>query len=70
MSFSVFYKNNTKKNYRNLVFFVDEKFNILNLKKHILTSEYTYISDLLKTYDLKKNILNFDVSSKRKIILI
>ncbi len=71
MSFSIFYKNNIKKkNYRNIVLFVDENFSILSLKKHILSTDYTYISDLLKTKDLKKNILNFDISSKRNIILV
>ena len=38
----------------NLILFVDEKFNINGLKKHISDSEYSYISDLLKTKDIKK----------------
>ena len=54
----------------NLVLFVDEKFNILTLKKHILASEYSFISDLLKVKSLKKSIINFDINSKKKIILI
>ena len=33
-------------------------------------SEYNYISDLLKTNDLKKNLLTFEISSKKKIVLI
>ena len=60
----------SKRNLSNIVFFVDEKFNILSLKKHISSSEYLFISDLLKTKDLKKEILNFDISSKKKIILV
>ena len=54
----------------NLVLFVDEKFNINGLKKHILEAEFSYISDLLKTCDLKKNLLVFEINSRKKIILI
>ena len=71
MTVEIKYKNSAlKKKASNPVLFVDEKFNILTLKKHILTSEFTFISDLLKTKDLKKKILTFDISSKRKIILV
>ena len=51
-----FNKNLKKTNQANLVLFVNEKFDILTLKKHILSSEYSFISDLLKTRDLKKKI--------------
>ncbi len=54
----------------NLVLFSNEKFNINNLKKHLSDSEFTYISDLLKTSDLKKNLFVFEVNSKKKIVLI
>ncbi len=54
----------------NTVLFVDEKFNTNNIKKYISSSELVYINDLLKTSDLKKNIFVFEVSSKKKIILI
>ena len=54
----------------NLILFVDEKFNISGLKKLLSNFEYSYINDLLKSEDLKKNILFFDINSKRKIILI
>ncbi len=71
MSVSINYKNSSnKKSNSNIVFFVDEKFNISKLKKHISNSEYTFISDLLKTTDLKKKIVIFDISSKKKIILV
>ena len=59
-----------KKNSRNKVFFVDEKFNISSLKKDILKSEYLFIQDLLKSRNTKKNILSFDYNSKSKIILV
>ena len=48
----------------------DEKFNINNLKKYLSNSEFSYINDLLKTSDLKKNMFVFEVNSKKKIILI
>ena len=50
----------------NLVLFIDEKFNISSLKKHISNSEYVLISDLIKTRDIKKKIVFFDISSKKK----
>ena len=43
----------------NLVLFVDEKFSSNGVKKYLSTSEFSYINDLLKTSDLKKNNFNF-----------
>jgi leucyl aminopeptidase len=40
------------------------------LKKHVIASEYSFITDLIKSKDTKKNILSFDINSKKKIILI
>ena len=58
MTVQINYKNGGFKNLsKNLVLFVDEKFNIKPLKKQISNSEYIYISDLLKNSDLKKNYL-------------
>ena len=54
----------------NLILFVDDKINISNLKKCISISEYSYIFDLLKTKDIKKKIIHFDINSKKKIILV
>ena len=71
MTVQINYKNSgSKKNLSNLVLFVDEKFNINGLKKHILNSEFSYISDLLKNSDLKKNLLVFEINSKKTIFLI
>ena len=70
MTLQINYKTNSSKNISsNLVLFVDEKFNINGLKKHILNSEYSYISDLLKNGDLKKDILVFEINSKKTIFL-
>jgi leucyl aminopeptidase len=71
MSIQINYKNSGFKNSsNNLVLFTDEKFNISNLKRYISSLEFSYLSDLLKKSDLKKNLLVFEISSKKKIILI
>ena len=54
----------------NAVLFTDEKFNINTLKKYFSTSEFSYIHDLLKTSDFKKNLFVFEVNSKKKIVLV
>jgi leucyl aminopeptidase len=70
MTIQINYKsNNFKKTLSNLVLFVDEKFNISGLKKHVSNFEFSYISDLLKNSDLKKDLLVFDISSKKTIFL-
>ena len=67
MSIEINYKNSgLKKTLANLVLFTDEKFNIRGLKKYISNSEFSYINDLLKTSDLKKNLLVFEINSKKK----
>ena len=58
------------KPFENLVLFVDENFNINGLKKIISSIEFSYISDLLKTSDLKKKILFFKINSKKTIFLV
>ena len=71
MSILINYKNSSyKRNSSSLVLFVDEKFNISPIRKHLSTQENSFVSDLIKAKDVKKNILTFDISSKRKIILI
>ena len=52
----------------NLVLFCDEKYSTEGLKKYLSNDEYSYINDLLKTVDQKKNLFVFEVSSKKKII--
>ena len=54
----------------NTVLFADEKFNTNNLKKYLASKDLDFVKDLLKTNDTKKNILVFEISSKKKIILI
>ena len=63
-------KKTIRKPSSNLVLFSNDKFNVSGLKQILSKPEYLYISDLLKTSDLKKNLLIFDVNSKKKIVLI
>ena len=51
----------------NLVLFTNEKYNINNLKKFLSEQEFTYVSDLIKSLDLKKNLLVFELTSKKKL---
>ena len=63
-------KNTYNENSSNLVLFSNDNFNLNNLKKYFLNSEFSYINDLLKTSDLKKNLFIFELNSKKKIALI
>ena len=63
-------KNSIKKPINNLVLFTDQKFSTNHIKKYISSNELSYIDDLLKTSDLKKKILVFEFSSKKRVILI
>ena len=71
MAIQINYKNKGFKNQSaNLILFVDEKFKINPLKSYITKSEFSYISDLLKKSDLKKNLLFFEINSKKTIFLV
>ena len=71
MSIKINFKNNIpNKSLSNLVIFTDEKFNTHFIKKYIKSSEFSYINDLIKISDLDKNLFIFELSSKRKIVLV
>jgi len=71
MSIQINYKsNNPNKSSHNVILFTDEKFNIGPVKKYISAFESSYISDLLKTSDLSKNLFVFELNSKKKIVII
>ena len=71
MSIKLNLKNNaSNKTSANQVLFVDERFSTNSLKKYISVSEFSYITDLLKSSDLSKNLFVFELSSKKKIVLI
>ena len=67
MSIKISYSSKTiKKLSSNLVLFTNDKFDNKSLKKYLSTSEFSYISDLLKNIDIKKNIFLFELSSRKK----
>ena len=71
MSIKINYSKNTyNENSSNLVLFSNDKFSLSNLKKYLINSEFSYINDLLKTSDLKKNLFVFELNSKKKIVLV
>ncbi len=71
MSIKINYsKKNKDKSSSNLVLFSNDKFNLNNLKKYLSELEFSYISDLLKTSDLKKNLFVFELTSKKKVVLV
>ena len=71
MSLKINYSKKTEVNTsKNIVLFVDEKFNTSRIGKNLLPKEISYINDLLKTNDLKKKIIIFEMSSKKNVILI
>ena len=70
MSVRIKYKKTAYSNSANTVLFSNEKFDIKLIRKFFSTTEYSYVRDLLKTSDLKKNIFTFKLSSKKKIALI
>ena len=71
MSIVINYKNRTsKKNCPNLLYFVNEEYDFHTLKNNFTKTEYSFLSDLIKSYDLTKKITKLDLNSKKKIILI
>ena len=60
----------TNKISSNVVLFSNDDFKIDAIKSNLSSLEFSYIKDLLKTSDLKKNLLVFELTSKKKIILI
>jgi len=67
ISYSDIKFNNSK---TNLVLFSNGKNYINDLKKYLSSDEFSYISDLLKAGDTKKNLFLFELSSKKKIIIV
>ena len=58
MSIKINYTNKTIINYHPiLVLFCDEKYSVSGLKKYLSNNEFSYISDLIKTIDVKKTYL-------------
>ena len=70
MSLKIQYLKTKNKPSSNIVLFTDDNFNINKLKRHFSNHEFLYVNDLLKASDLKKNLLVFELSSKKKIVLV
>ncbi len=71
MSIKISYKNSISKiKSSNLIFFVDEKYSLFNLKKYFTKSENKFIAGVLKSQNLSNKIISFDLSSNKKIFLI
>ena len=71
MTIKINYLNKSNiRNLENLVLFTDELFKISQLKQYLSSSEFSYTQDLLKNSDVKKRILIFNTSSKKKVILV
>ena len=71
MSLKVKYiTKSTNKISSNVVLFSNDDFKIDAIKSNLSSLEFSYIKDLLRTSDLKKNLLVFELTSKKKIILI
>ena len=63
-------KKTIKTTSANIVLFTDEKYNLNDLAKYLSNTEFSYIKDLLKKNDLKKNLMIFEYNSKKNIILV
>ena len=59
-------KNSINKISSNLVLFCDEKYKTIGLKKYVSDNEFSYINDLIKSIDFKKDLHVFEVNSKKK----
>ena len=70
MTLKINYLKKNANNSSNFVLFTNDKFNLRKLEKSFSKSELSYVNDLLKTSDLKKNIFIFEINSKKKIALI
>ncbi len=67
MSIKVKYTNKSAaKPTSNIVLFCGGEYKINYLNKYLSKTEFNYISDLLKTSDLKKSFLTFNINSKKK----
>ena len=68
MIVQILYKNNDNSN--NQVLFVEENYDIGTIKKHVSSTDLSYIKEVLKNNDLKKKILSLDLNSKKRLILV
>ena len=62
--------NLTKKKLSNIVLFCDEKFNLSVIKKYISANEMKFLLELIKFKNLKKTFISFDLTTRKRILLI
>ena len=65
MSLKIKYLKTKYKSSSNIVLFSDDNFKINKLKSYLSNNEFSYVNDLLKVSDIKKNLLVFELSSKK-----
>ena len=71
MTLKINYSKNTNTGVNeNVVLFCNDSYKIDSLKKFLSISEFSFVKDLLKSSDLKKNLQIFEVNSKKKIALV
>ena len=71
MTLKINYSKNTNNGVNeNVVLFCNDSYKIDSLKKFLSISEFSFVKDLLKSSDLKKNLQIFEVNSKKKIALV
>ena len=70
MSIKLNYSKISTNNSSSLVLFCDEKYRTNGLKKYLSNTEFSYINDISKTVDTKRNLHIFEINSKKKILLI
>ena len=70
MSIKLNYSKISANNSSSLVLFCDEKYRTNGLKKYLSNTEFSYINDISKTIDTKRNLHIFEINSKKKILLI
>jgi len=58
------------KSISNYALFLNDNYNVKELKSYFSSIEINSIKDLIKNSNLKKNIINFNLSPKKNIILI
>ena len=65
------YKNNlSKTKIRSFIYFVDQKYSLSGLKNYLTKTEIEFSAGILKSQNLSKKIINFDINLKKNIFLI
>jgi leucyl aminopeptidase len=63
-------KNTINRSNLSSIIFINDKNNLESIKNQVSKSDYLFISDLIKSKDPKKQILTFEINSKKTFFLI